>query len=168
MRRYGPHKIWTIASQELRTSAIIFHQVWGMSWWKISIFIIYVVFKRRDISDLWMLSQLPTTQHSQFQNVMPSKSDINDKDRHFPPTHTPNLVDCYEKTVLVLAGNCLHLAQTISSWHILLWFWNSKRKSELSISNKMWQNAFRSNPETNHIFLDFTFQLHTWLIFCFF
>ena len=31
----------------------------------------------------------------------------------------------------------------------------------------MWQNAFRSDPESNHIFLYFTFKLRTWFIFCF-
>ena len=32
----------------------------------------------------------------------------------------------------------------------------------------MWQNAFRSNPGSNHIFLHFNFQLRTWFIFCIF
>ena len=39
------------------TSAIRIHQVWGMSWWKMPIFIIYVVFQTRDVSDLWILSR---------------------------------------------------------------------------------------------------------------
>ena len=41
-------------------------------------------------------------------------------------------------------------------------------KSKLSISNKLWQNAFRSDPESNHIFLHLTFQLRTWFISCLF
>ena len=99
---------------------------------------------------------------------MPSKANTDDKGRQLPPTRTPNLAYCYDRRSRSWTGNRSHLAQTTSSWPFYPFFWKPKQESELSISNKMWQNAFRSYPESNHIFLCCTFQLRTYFIFCFF
>ena len=107
-------------------------------------------------------------QHLQVRHVRPSKDNTYDKGRQFPLTNNPNLTDCYYRRCRYWMENSLNFLQTTSSWQFFLWFWKSEQKYEVSISNKMWQNDFRSNPESNNIFLHFTFQLRTWFIFCFF
>ena len=46
-------------------------------------------------------------------------------------------------------------------------FENPNKNMSLASQKTMWQNAFRSDPELNHIFLHFNFQLCTWFILCF-
>ena len=88
--------------------------------------------------------------------------------RDLSPSHALTLADFHDIRSQSWPENLSHIAKTTSYQQFIPWFWKSEQKSKLSISNKLWQNAFRSDPESNHIFLHLTFQLHTWFIFCFF